>query len=159
LEDLLDIAAAVCTFGRTSVPRDGYRRQVIGQAETEEPYRVKNQLDALARCALALGLDGPDAGALCCRVARDSMPKVRRDVLRALVEADGTPTTQDVAHAVTASWAVAHIALEDLELARVVTSEADQRFATEGGRTPMRWSLRPEFECHISRVFGTSRDV
>jgi hypothetical protein len=157
LADLLDIGATVCAYGRTSVPRDGYRRDVVGLAETEEPFRVRNQLDALARCALALGMDAERIDALCCRVARDTMPQVRRDALQVLVDATTAVTSQDVARATSANWHVANRALEDLELANVVARDDP----VAGDRQPQRWRVVDGSAEYIQRVFAKkpSRDV
>jgi hypothetical protein len=118
---IADMAALICAYGRTSVPRDGYRRDVVGVAETEEPFRLRNQMMAIVRGGLALGLDDDAISALVCRVARDSIPQGRRRVLEALARFNGDePTTAQIARAEAMDWNVANRALEDLQLSHMV---------------------------------------
>ena len=107
LAQAIDEGAIVASYGRVSVPRDGYRRHVTGLAEVEEPYRLRNQLTALARCSLALGLTDSEVAGLVSRIARDSMAQVRRDAIRAVLDLnpeniDGGPFAIQADAAITA---------------------------------------------------------
>ncbi len=138
-------AAYVTTLGRASVPRYGFgKREIDGLPVVESTPRVTGQLLMLARCALALGLDEPGALALCCRVALDSMPEVRR---RALEELAGGEllTGREVARRVQCHPTVGLRTLEDLEAIGIVAAERDGDDGDEdpggGFPTPTVWHL------------------
>ena len=153
----IEQAAVVCCYGRTSVPRDGYRRSVIGDAETEEPYRLSGQLATAARCALALGLSEIETVGLVRRIARDSMPQVRRNALRVLAAqpvdtwVDHRQNTATIAKRLHAHHQVVGRTLEDLNLAGVVESA---KVGESGPHDVLVWSLAEQFREDISSVLN-----
>jgi hypothetical protein len=83
--DVILNAATFCAHARTGVQFEGVGRNrvPIGYPAHEEPMRLAGQLNRLARCLLALGLDERAATALAVRSACDSVPLAR---FRALTE-------------------------------------------------------------------------
>ncbi|SFU07155.1 hypothetical protein SAMN05660657_05358 [Geodermatophilus amargosae] len=89
LLDLIDDVTEVVRAGRGAVPRDTYgRRDIIGEAKIEEPYRMRQELQRLARALVALQLSEEDVARLTVRCGLDSMPRTRRKVLGALAATD-----------------------------------------------------------------------
>jgi hypothetical protein len=89
IADEIEDAALVTAWGRGVVPRNGYgRREIEGVPVIEEPMRLVQQLGALARGVLALGLPDEAISAIVRRVALDSMPEARRAVLRVLANGE-----------------------------------------------------------------------
>lgn len=94
-EELKERIAALCEIavrGRTHVPRDGYKKEIIYVPEAESNTRLAQQLAQLARGSALL--DGrsevnEDDFALVRRVAFDSMPPLRSEILRTLCAGDG----------------------------------------------------------------------
>ena len=144
LHDLIEIAGEIAAYGRTSVPRDR-NHQVVGTIETEESWRIRNQLRAVARAGLALGLTVTEVGSLCCRVARDSMPLGRRNVLAALQHGEVLPTST-LAKRPIASRSACHRLLEDMEVAGVIVRELVDRKDF--------WQIAPDFSELIPLVFN-----
>jgi len=164
-DELLSIiadAAQVTAWGRASVPRATTgRREIVDLPVIEQPMRLAQQLSVVARGVLALGLPEADAATVVRRLAADSMPLARRQVLTALSDpaARGALlSTSDVARRAGLHWNVTSRHLEELatvdgvvesvaavgdELdgARVVVGEADE---TPDRRVPTRWRLDPE---------------
>lgn len=92
-ESLLGLADVV-TRTRTAVERDAKGDPAFAH-DLEMPTRMAKQLVQLARGALAIGMDRPTALAVSERVARDSMPPLRRRAL-ADVQANPGSMTSDV---------------------------------------------------------------
>jgi hypothetical protein len=85
LLDVIDDAAEVARVGRGSVPRESFgQREFRGMPQVEAPYRLRQQLERLARALCALLLDEETVARLVTRVALDSIPRERGIVLRAL---------------------------------------------------------------------------
>lgn len=143
LADLLDDAAIVTVHGRTSVPRDGYKHEVDGHPETEEAWRFRAQLRVLARSCLALGMDAGESGLLCARVARDSMPKGRRDVL-GLLARNRTEIGLSAGAVARLIGTDRHVTARELE---------DLAFAGMCERTTVDWGERESFLWTLSDAF------
>lgn len=155
----IEDAALVTCWGRAAVPRHGYgRREIDGVPIIEEPMRLLRQLRGLA-CGLA-ALDLPEGyvTALVRRVALDSMPLPRWQVLDVL--ADGTPlSTAAVARETGMHRHVARRQLEELEAIGVVA--ADRQGAEpaddDPDRRPTVWSLDGPEGKLISQVINAHR--
>ena len=73
---------------RTGVVYEGQgkHRTILGIPTPEEPTRLVGQLHRLARCAVALGVDEPNALRLATAAALDSVPLARMRALGAIAE-------------------------------------------------------------------------
>jgi hypothetical protein len=89
--DVQEMIAALAEFavrGRTHVPRDGYRKEIIYNPEPEAPTRLGQQLAQLARGSAALGRRphvAVEDFRLAQRAALDSIPAARRNVLDVVI--------------------------------------------------------------------------
>jgi len=108
--------AAIC---RAPVIRDPYRREVEDAPGAEAPTRLAIVLRQLLGGALAIGCTRTRAWELVTRVALDSMPLARRNVLACLFENDRL-ATQAVAVTLGTPTVTARRALEDLACYNVV---------------------------------------
>jgi hypothetical protein len=80
-ENTIVQAANIVTLARTGVETD-YRGDVIDAHAPEMPTRFAKQLTQIMRGAIAIGMSRIEALRLVTRCARDSMPRLRLDVLR-----------------------------------------------------------------------------
>jgi hypothetical protein len=148
-------AALVTCWGRGAVPRHGYgRRDIDGVKVVEEPMRLVQQLGALARGILALGLPDEAAVALTRRVALDSMPEARRAVLRVLATGE-LLSTSALARAAGVHPHVARFNLEELAVIGVVTHDRadDEDGEDQPSTRPKYWFLHGEDGELIADVF------
>ncbi|USQ78295.1 hypothetical protein NF556_11585 [Ornithinimicrobium faecis] len=149
----IEDAALVTAWGRGSVPRNGYgRREIEGVPVVEEPMRLVQQLGAVARGVLALGLPTEAAAAVARRVALDSMPESRRAVLEALATGE-VLTTSGVGRAAALDRKVARFTLEDLAAIGVVAHDRAED-EDEDIQGTVHWSLTGEDGVLISDVFA-----
>ncbi|MFI7426089.1 hypothetical protein ACIBPB_03805 [Micromonospora sp. NPDC049836] len=79
MNELLDVADLV-TLARTAVERD-YQGNVLDAHAPEMPTRFAKQLGQIIRGGMALGMSREHARRIALRVARDTMPPLRRLVL------------------------------------------------------------------------------
>jgi hypothetical protein len=100
-KDLLVDAAFLAAHARTGVQFEGTGRYrcVVGYPMPEEPMRLVGQLDRLARCLVALGVDERLAVRIAVRAARDSIPLARRKALEH-VASDGHATVSSTLRAI-----------------------------------------------------------
>lgn len=151
--EAVEDAALVTAWGRGAVPRNGYgRRDIEGVPVVEEPMRLVQQLGALARGVLALGLPDQAAAYVARRVALDSMPEARRNVLHALAHG-GALSTSAVARAASLDRKVARFQLEELTAIGVVTNDRVDDEDDEPAGT-VTWSLAGEDGALIAQVIG-----
>jgi hypothetical protein len=151
--DEIEDAALVTAWGRGSVPRNGYgRRDIEGMPVVEEPMRLVQQLGALARGVLPLGLPQEAATYVARRVALDSMPEARRAVLAALATGEDL-TTSGLARSADLDRKVARFNLE--ELAAIGVVEHDRADAEDEELIgAVHWQLRGEDGALIAAVFS-----
>jgi hypothetical protein len=155
IADEIEDAALVTAWGRGAVPRNGYgRREIEGMPIVEEPMRLVQQLDALARGVLALGLPGEAVSAITRRVALDSMPEARRAVLQVLSTGE-VLNTSACARQANLHRHVARMALEDLAAIGVVAN--DRRDEDDDHEGTVNWSLVGEDGDIITGVFEAFR--
>jgi len=114
----LALLANFVTQARSPVARD-YQGEIELVMDREGPYRFGKQVSALWRACGLLGLDRDAAWQIAARVCRDSLPKLRWRVIRALAT-KGELTTSQVAQAVWHPSKSTKRALEDLVAHRVV---------------------------------------
>jgi DNA-binding MarR family transcriptional regulator len=110
--NLLDSLAILACFARSPVERDRYTRELLLVHQPEGPARMVRQLHKLYVCLEALGADAlPVVG----RLAFDSIPSPRREVLLHMLEGEDASTlTADVATALDLPTRSAERALEEL---------------------------------------------
>jgi hypothetical protein len=148
-----NIAVAVGIL-RGSVPRDGYgKREIIGIASTEEPYRLAAQLQLLARAALAFGHDEASAVGLARTVALGTVPPDRMKAMEVLC--DGRQhSAPEIGRKQDMHRHVAKRALEDLQQLRVtacVNEDADADDPPAGwNRMAKLWELAGTTESGVS---------
>ena len=112
-----DVAVAVGTM-RGNVPRDGYRRDIIGLPSTEEPYRLAAQLQLLARAAMAYGYSEGRAVELARTVALGTVQPDRMKVLEVLCDGEAH-SASEIGRRKKMHRHVATRALEDLAQLRI----------------------------------------
>lgn len=155
--DAIEDAALVTAWGRGSVPRNGYgRREIEGVPVVEEPMRLVQQLGAVARGVLALGLSEEVAAAVARRVAVDSMPSSRRAVLEALSTGE-VLSTAGCARVAGLDRKVARMALEELAAIGVVEHDREQDESDDHTGVVVNWSLKGDDGAVISDVFQAFR--
>lgn len=134
----LDSLAVLASWVRTGVLRDEYRPdQVLTRPDLDAPTRLVKQLRALFRALLAMG--HPDPKGFVERVTRDSVPRIRWDVLLLLEEAEPNDlTTREIADGLrlprTQNKLVLRV-MEDLEmlwLVEVIRQDSPE----DGGKFP-----------------------
>jgi hypothetical protein len=146
--DFLKTCAEVTAIGRVSVPRHSYNHEVLGTWEVEEPYRVYWALEELARCLIAMGDDEATAGALCARVARDTMPTLRRSIIKAVSDDISPLTNAEISKVVKTNRNVVYRGVEDLEMSGLLTRLPGV------GQDPSKWCIAGQWIDPISRVFN-----
>ena len=133
-----DIAVVTGTL-RGSVPRDGYgKREIIGIAATEEPWRLEAQLQLLARAAMSFGHTQDSAVALARRVALGTVPPDRMKVLEVLTDG-GKHNATAIGRAKEMHRLVAGRALEDLQQLRVTECENEDQESDVAMASGTRW--------------------
>jgi hypothetical protein len=155
IADEIEDAALVTAWGRGAVPRNGYgRREIEGIPVVEEPMRLVQQLNALARGILALGLPDEAVPAITRRVALDSMPEARRAVLQALSTGE-VLNTSACARRAGIDRKVARMTLEDLAAIGVVANDRQDEDDEHEG--VVNWSLVGDDGDIIAGVFEAFR--
>jgi hypothetical protein len=121
-------AADLVTLARTAVDVD-YRGNVIDSHAPEMPTRFAKQLAQIFRGATAIGLDRGDALTLATRVARDSMPPLRLEILEDVAANPWTPL-REVVKRVDKPRSTVDRQLQALHLLGLLT--VDEEIATHG---------------------------
>jgi hypothetical protein len=139
------------TRARSGVERDGYRRELEYAPAPEMPARFGRQLASLAR-GLALVRHQATVTEVelkdVTRVALDSIPAVRRVVLKALLEHEGDLSTTTLRQQVQFGTTTVTRALEDLQSLELVTCDG------QGKGRPNRWSLHAEWRSLVETFSG-----
>ena len=145
-----DISVAVGTM-RGNVPRDGYKRDIVGIASTEEPYRLAAQLQLLARAAMAFGHPEDSAVELARTVALGTVPPDRMKVLEVLADG-GEHNATAIGREKEMHRHVARRALEDLQQLRITAckgeDESDEPYTPTGAAK--LWRLAGTVEAGLS---------
>jgi hypothetical protein len=130
--------ADFATRARTGVERDGYgAREILSPPSAEAPMRLAKQLASIGRAALTIGYTQDDVGLLIERLAKDSVPPIRRACLDLL--GDGEPhRTAAVAEAIDMPTKTTARALEDL----AVLGLLDRTKRGDADNAANEWSLR-----------------
>lgn len=116
-------AADLVTLARTAVDLD-YRGNVIDSHAPEMPTRFAKQLAQVFRGAVAIGLSRADALALAIRVARDSMPPLRLEILEDVAANEWT-ALRDVVKRVDKPRSTVDRQLQALHLLGLLTVDED----------------------------------
>lgn len=125
------------TLARSPVERDGYSRDIELVPDPEAPARFAGMLASILEGLRAIGLDDCDAWPLVVKVAFDSMPAQRRQVLELLACRDSVKT-REAAEAFGLPTTTARRTLEDLAAHGVLIRESG------GEGKPDVWRLDPE---------------
>lgn len=118
----INALASFTALARSSVQRDGYRREIQFVPDSEMPGRLSKCMLSLFGGAIKIGLGGDRAFDLIRQVAFDSVPKVRRQVLREILEYPLYPTIAHLAATARVPEITIRRALEDLRAHKVVES-------------------------------------
>lgn len=142
---IADWAVLTC-YGRAGITRDTFgAREIAGFPEIEDPPRVAQQLQILARCLLALEITEGRADQIVREAALSSIPQPRRKALELLVapRPSGGLSTGAVARALGCSRMVARFALEDLAAVGMADWEGAETEA--GGDQKPQWATKDWF--------------
>ena len=141
----LSVFATRC---RSAVMRDGYSRDIELIPDAEMPGRLVQQLAHLLRGARMIGADDDRAWRIIRKVALDSIPTLRRDVMALVAQRDRT--VSDIVDATGHSPSGARRVLEDLTAHGVITRN----------RAESTWAATPwliEWGTKIGMVGPTER--
>jgi hypothetical protein len=116
--DLIAALAILACFARSPVERDPRTRELLLVHQPEGPARMTRQLHKLLVCLEAIGAD---ASAVVERIAFDSIPSPRREVLQYMLDSEDASTlTSTVATALDLPTSSAERALEELNAHRLL---------------------------------------
>ena len=115
--------------------RDSYSREIELVPDPEAPARFAIMLASLLEGLYAIGLDPDPAWRLVSKVAFDSMPAQRRQVIRLLAEVE-TTTTKSAAMSLGLPTTTTRRVLEDLAAHRLVQREEGDDGRSDSWRLP-----------------------
>lgn len=130
-------AADLVTLARTAVDVD-YRGNVIDAHAPEMPTRFAKQLAQIFRGAVAIGKSRVDALALAIRVARDSMPPLRLEILEDVAAHEWTPL-RDVVKRVDKPRSTVDRQLQALDLLGLLTKDDEISHAPFSQKEMTTW--------------------
>lgn len=148
--DRIIALAMLATTCRAPVIRDGYRRELEDVPGAEAPTRVAIVLRLLLGGLLAIGTGSDRAWQLLGRIAVDSMPLARRNVLGVLKDGGGAGTTTGIAAILGYPTVTVRRATEELACYGVL----DRRIREQTGSTADTWQLSEWFKttCNAAGV-------
>jgi hypothetical protein len=120
--DRLVTLADFVTLARSPIERDSYSREIELVPDPEAPARFALMLASLLEGLYAIGLEREEAWQLVSKVAFDSMPAQRLQVIRLLADVE-TGTTKAAAMRLGLPTTTARRVLEDLAAHRLVQRE------------------------------------
>lgn len=109
---------------RSPVERDSHKREIEYVPDAEQPARLSKSLIALFGGLLKIGVCPEGAFECIRRVAFDCLPKVRRQLLIRLLQANADPTVPSFIEATRLPRTTIQRTLEDLQVHRIVESYA-----------------------------------
>ena len=115
--------AALTVKCRSAVERDGYMREIELIPDAEAPTRLVNQLARLLAGLRHIGTDDDQAWRIVHKVALDSIPDLRRNVLEQIIA--GEQTTKGIATACDYPTTTTRRACEDLAAHHTITRSGD----------------------------------
>lgn len=146
--DRLIRLAAYTARARTAVDRDGYRREILYLPQVEGPGRLVKMYARLFGGLEAIGCDQDTAWSVLARVAIDSVPSLRTDMIRELIRRDEPAATPELAAAVDVVSDTARLHLEDLSLLKI----AQYSRAGDHANAPYLWSATDWLRQHWPEV-------
>ena len=135
--DALLAAADLVTLTRTAVDVD-YRGNVVDAHAPEMPTRFAKQLAQIFRGGVAIGLDRTEALALAIRVARDSLPPIRLEILEDIAAHPWTPL-REVVKRVDKPRSTVDRQLQALHLLGLLTVDEEVNVAAFSQRETTTW--------------------
>ena len=143
IEKAADFLATV----RSSVPRNGYTKQVDCLPEPEQPCRIIGELEALVKgIAVARGKQRVDNGDYeeITKIVKDSLPSTKLWVIKALVIERCWLTTKQVSDSTRLPFSTVKILLEDLNMLDVVEklSGSESYLQNDGDKWKLKESVR-----------------
>lgn len=143
--------AEFTTRSRSAVQRDGYRRDIEAVIEPEAPTRFATMLARLIHGAAVIGADDATAWRVAQRVAFDSIPRLRFNVLRTLIGYGGSLPIKDIAATLNHPTTTVRRTIEDLECHGLVVNRGDE---SRGEFAASRWAT----ETHAAATFPETSD-
>jgi len=154
----LIVLADFVTLARSPIERDGYStREIELVPDPEAPARFALMLASLLEGLYAIGLDRAAAWTLVSKVAFDSMPAQRRQVIQLLAEVE-TTTTKSTAMGLGLPTTTTRRVLEDLTAHRLVQREegddgkSDSWRLSAWARDKYRESIGPEKSVELCSI-------
>jgi len=132
-EWLINLADLV-TRARSAVERDNYspRKEIVDVLGAEMPTRFVKVLDQFRRGLLAIGVDEPRVWKLLRKMARDSIPNLRRATLEYLADNKAPQSTRAVALGMKRPTSSVKRALEELLCYELVTRDSNKPIDDDG---------------------------
>jgi len=163
--DFLIALSTLVVRGRSSVDRDGYTRTLEFKHAGEAPARLVKQLKLLLTALAKIGVRAPYRHEIVRKVALDSMPPMRCEVLCAVAQAKGPVTKEDLSKSTNLTKTMIYRALEELQVHGIVFSKPVAIEAKESSNeektdkksdTTFLWELRPNVRELWVRSLGVS---
>jgi hypothetical protein len=155
--DTLVGLADVVTMARTAVERD-YKGDVTDAHAPEMPTRFAKQLAMLLKGAVALGIDRDRALTLATRVAIDTMPPIRLDVLLDVL--DNPDSTAYAAHVrLDRPRTSTDQTLQALHALGMLTLDETQELHGTKPRTVWRYRIAGDVDTATLKLMGMLRNV
>jgi len=120
--------------GRSAVERDNYTREIEMLGEPEAPTRIIVVLKRLLQGMEAIGCDTETAWGVTTKVALDSMPQLRRQLLEFLEDETDAVETGVLAEMAQCPTTTTRRALEDLQVYRLI-----ERSSQGSGKSDVWW--------------------
>ena len=149
-EQLLVALSALVCRARSPVDRDSYSREIVLVHDSEGPARIARQLHKLFCALLNMGIEGDEARIIASKVALDSIPSPRREILMHLLE-NGEQKTAQIATALDLPTRTAERSCEELAAHGVF----QRGKAGEADNAANVWSASPVVEGWWSRIQGS----
>ena len=143
--------------GRTGVERDGYTGELLVMPSPEGPGRLVVALSQMLAALWAIGCDDDIAWRIVRRIARDTVPALRTNVIDALMAYPDQPRrTADIAADAGLVTKTAHRQLDDLDLIGL----ADRSKSTSADNSPDLWAASPLLvDLYLGPESGTEKSV
>ena len=147
--ETLVMLAALATKCRSAVERDGYLREIELVPDAEAPARLVKQLAHLLKGVRCIGAPDEQAWRIVRKVALDSIPDLRRNVLEMV--ATGGRSTQAMADALDYPPTTMRRACEDLAAHHIITRESGGKGNSDTWRASLWLQQRWEKTAWLSQ--------
>jgi hypothetical protein len=136
-DDKLQKCAEITTMARTAVER-GYNGDIINAHEPEMPTRFTKQLMQVVRGGVAIGLSRNAAMKLAIRIAKDSIPPLRLEIILDIA-ANPDSRPGDVCKRINKPWTTVKREMEALCMIGILDVEIEESETEDEGRAHRKW--------------------